>query len=286
MRHCGGALVGCLFLVGSLRAAEPAGFPGTKVGQIRDDNALKMRLIWCPPGRFTMGTPANQPRLGTPYEHQVDVTLTTGLWLGRTELTQAQWKSVMGFMPWQGKDVKVKEGDDFPATYVSWPAATEFCVRLTLQEKAKGRLPEHSHYTLPTEAQWEYACRAGTTTLFSFGDDQSKIADYGWTRKYARRGRSSPNEKFAHPVAQKRPNPWGFFDMHGNATEWCRDLYTETLPGGSDPEVLNAPPGPKASDFKGSLPECGRRAVARGRAARLSRRLLRLSTSGLPIGFP
>lgn len=228
----------------------PPAFAGTKVGQVRDDNRLGMKLIWCPAGRFKMGTPADQPRLRTQDERQVDVTFASGFWLGSTELTQAQWELVMGSTPWQGKKVKVKEGDEYPAVYVSWDEAVAYCEKLTDQEKREGHLPDHSHYTLPTEAEWEYACRAGTTTLFSFGDDNSKLADYGWAREYAGRGRSSPFEKYFHPVAQKKPNPWGFFDMHGNVCEWCRDLYSEKLPGGNDPEVVKATPNPVLEKLK------------------------------------
>ena len=210
---------------------SPQSFAGAKAGQVRGDNDLEMKLIWCPPGRFKMGTPADQPRLGV-GEKQVEVTLTTGFWLGSTEVTQEQWMTVMGLgsSPWQGKSVIVRDGPDLPVIYVSWNDAMAFCAKLTEREKGAGRLPEHSHYTLPTEAEWEYACRAGTTTLFSFGDDFSKLTDYGWARKHHGPGGSSPRERDFHPVAKKLPNPWGFFDMHGNVCEWCRDLYNETLP--------------------------------------------------------
>jgi formylglycine-generating enzyme required for sulfatase activity len=258
----------CAFLPALLTAApgpekfEP--FTGAKVGQVRDDNSLKIKLIWCPPGRFKMGSPKDQ-RGREPDENEVDVTLTTGFWLGMTELTQAQWQVVMGSKPWRGKDVNVKEGDDYPATYVSWDDAMAFCKKLTDQEKRNGRLPEHCHYTLPTEAEWEYSCRAGSTTRFSFGDDDSppprlrpkglpewilELSDYGWFRE-DQLGRA---KTYAHPVAQKKPNPWGFFDMHGNVCEWCRDLYSKTLPGGNDPEVVKAPPDRGLAKLKAKFP--------------------------------
>ena len=127
----------------------------------------------------------------------------------------------------------LKEGADYSATYISWDDATDFCRKLTEQECQASRLPEGWEYTLPTEAQWERACRAGTETKFSFGDDDSKLGEYGWFRENA----WDRNEHFSHRIGQKKPNPWGFHDMHGNIWEWCRDSYTEKLPGGRNPEV-------------------------------------------------
>jgi formylglycine-generating enzyme required for sulfatase activity len=89
-------------------------------------------------------------------------------------------------------------------------------------------------YTLPTEAQWEYACRAQTETIFSFGDDEKELGDYAWFRDNAL---MKSGEKYAHRVGQKKANPWGIYDVHGNVWEWCRDIYAEKLPGGSNPEV-------------------------------------------------
>ena len=141
---------------------------GKKAGDLRDDNGLKLNLVWCPPGKFKMGEVSGA----------VDVTLTRGFWLGQTSVTQAQWKTVMGTTPWSGKDY-VKEGVDYPATFVNWDEATEFCKKFTASESATGRLPKGYVYALPTEAQREYATRAGTTTTYSFGDDESKLGDYG-----------------------------------------------------------------------------------------------------------
>jgi formylglycine-generating enzyme required for sulfatase activity len=107
---------------------------------------------------------------------------------------------------------------------------------LTEQERLAGRLPSEWEYTLPTEAQWERACRARTETKFNFGDDESKLGDYAWFRDNAFKA----GEPYAHRVGQKTANPWGLCDMHGNVWEWCRDIYTEKLPGGRDPEVKRA----------------------------------------------
>src|SRR5262249_18294092 len=95
-----------------------------------------------------------------------------------------------------------------------------------------GRLPDDWEYTVPTEAQWERACRGRTETNFSFGDDAAKLGDYSWFRENA----WSDNEHNARRVGQKESNPWGLYDMHGNVYEWCRDSYGQKLPGGRDPE--------------------------------------------------
>ena len=161
-------------------------------------------------------------------EAQVSVTLTKPFELGKYEVTQGQWKSVMGTEPWDGQD-NVKADKDCPATYVSWDDATEFCETLTEIERKAGKLKADEEYRLPTEAQWEYACRAGTTTAFSFGDDESKLGEYGWFDG------NTGSEKDAHKVGMKKPNPWGLHDMHGNVWEWCSDWADSTLQGGTDP---------------------------------------------------
>jgi formylglycine-generating enzyme required for sulfatase activity len=147
-------------------------------------------------------------------------------------VTQAEFKAVMGMTPWAGKDY-VKEGADYPATYVDWKDATEFCRKLTARESKAGRLPRGYVYALPTEAQREYACRAGTTTAYSFGNAPSDVGDYAWYKTNA----NDANERYAHRGGQKKANPWGFYDMQGNIWEWCRDYYAEKLPGGTNPLV-------------------------------------------------
>jgi formylglycine-generating enzyme required for sulfatase activity len=117
----------------------------------------------------------------------VKASLTQGYWIGKYEVTQSEWKQVMETEPWMydkwaaiQKARDTPEGADYPATYVSWDDAIDFCDELTKQERQAGRLSNDWEYTLPTEAQWEYACRAGTETKFSFGDDVSKFGDYAW----------------------------------------------------------------------------------------------------------
>ena len=143
----------------------------------------------------------------------------------------------MGTTPWSGKE-GVKEGDDYPATYIDWNDATEFCRKLTARESQAGRLPQGYFCALPTEAQREYACRAGTTTAYSFGNDRSALGDYAWWGGMKGEG-SCKMERYAHRVGQKKPNPWGFYDLHGNLWEWCRDCYAEKLPGGTNPLVAS-----------------------------------------------
>ncbi len=150
-------------------------------GETRDDNGLKLPLAWCPPGKFRMGSPPTElGRIGN--EGPVDVTLTKGFWLGQHGVTQSEWQRVMQTTPWSGQNY-VKEGEDYPATYVSWEDAIRFCEKLTEMERDAGRLPVRWKYRLPTEAQWEYACRAGAKSRFSFGDDESDLPGYAWFTK-------------------------------------------------------------------------------------------------------
>ncbi len=151
------------------------------------------------------------------------MTITKPFWLGKTVVTQSQWKAVMGNNPSHFK------GDDLPVEQVSWHDAVAFCEKLNAMKR--DTVPDGYHYTLPTEAQWEYACRAGTTTRFYYGDDP----DYGQLEKYAWDGYNSSDK--THPVGEKLPNEWGLYDMHGNVFEWCLDGYDDyTGESVSDPQ--------------------------------------------------
>jgi formylglycine-generating enzyme required for sulfatase activity len=164
-----------------------------RAGDERDDNALKLKLCWCPTGTMP------------------------GFWMGKYEVTQSEWARLMGSMPSHALDKG--KGDRYPIYYVSHSDATEFCRKLTDLERNAGRLPSGWAYRLPTEAQWEYACRAGTTTATAFGDQlDSTQANFGgdWPYNGAPKG---PDLKKTVEVGSYRPNAWGIYDMHGNVAE-------------------------------------------------------------------
>ena len=180
---------------------------------------LSMEMLWVEPGTFEMGSPtAEAGRDNNETLHTV--TLTEGFWLSKHEVTQAQWQEVMGNNPSHFK------GANRPVETVSWTEVTSFCNKLTASERKAGRLPAGMTYQLPTEAEWEYACRAGTKTAYAFGDsltsDQANI-----------RG-DRPHE--TTDVGKYLANAWGFHDMHGNVWEWCADWYGNYPTGAvSDP---------------------------------------------------
>jgi formylglycine-generating enzyme required for sulfatase activity len=185
--------------------------------------SINMDMIFCPPGTFTMGSPTSEAGRGTD-ETQHQVTLTNGFYLGKYEVTQSQYETVMTGNP-EGLNAKPSEwpnNDDRPVDKVSWEDAQVFLSRLNSIEQTAGRLPNGWKYVLPTEAEWEYACRAGTTTAYSWGNDvNSSNANYnqsgiGQTRD----------------VGQYAANSWGFFDMHGNVNEWVFD-WKANYPGGA-----------------------------------------------------
>ncbi len=185
-------------------------------------NPDPVHLVWLPPGSFVMGSaPTSQDR--GPFDGpQTSVTLTKGFWMSRYEVTQGDYKQLMKTNP-----SYFTGNANRPVETVSWSEATNYCGKLTAQERQGGRLPAGYEYRLPAEAQWEYACRAGTQTRFSFGDDPkyTEVSDFAW---------SGINSGFAtHGVSTKLPNLLGLHDMHGNVSEWCLDKFSAELPGGA-----------------------------------------------------
>ncbi|CAE7346539.1 unnamed protein product [Symbiodinium microadriaticum] len=171
-------------------------------------NSIGMNLKLIPTGTFMMGNAKSSAEL-----KQIFGSFPEGI-----NVTQKQWETVMGTTPWSEKE-KAKVGPDYAASYISWEDATEYCRKLSAKEKRQ--------YRLPTEAEWEYACRAGSTTIFSFGDDKELLDDYAW---YAQKllFNNTTADLFgahAHKVAQKKPNAFGLYDMSGNLWEWCQDYY-------------------------------------------------------------
>ena len=172
------------------------------------------KLLLIPAGEFQMGSP-NSVYGCHSEKPQHEVRLTNPFYLSETVVTQSQWKAVMGTTPWKDQSY-VNEGSDYPATYVNWENAQEFYQKLSEKD---GR-----EYRLPTEAEWEYACRGGTTTTFSFGDSVDALWDYAWWG-IRNRDRNMESEQYPHEVGKKRANPFGLFDMHGNVWEWCSDWF-------------------------------------------------------------
>jgi formylglycine-generating enzyme required for sulfatase activity len=207
-------------------------FLGSQAGDAREVGSIK--LCWCPPGRFRMGSPPDEPER-RPDEAQVEVTLTKGFWTGKYAVTQGQWKRVVGKLPGE-LTAAGGEGDDLPVYNVNYAGAEAFCLKLTERGRQSGDLPTGWEFRLPTEAQREYACRAGTKTATAFGDKlSSKQANFqGKPYNGAEKG---PSLNRASKVGSYGANAWGLHDMHGNVYEWCRDWYHEKLPGGNDPDL-------------------------------------------------
>ena len=190
---------------------------------------VMMEFVWIEPGTFKMGSAIHDAQ--TADEALLhDVTISKGFYLGKYEITQAQWVAVMGTAPWTGKQHVVK-GDDHAASYVSWTALEEFLLRMN--DAAGEQL-----YRLPTEAEWEYACRAGTTTRWYFGDDVRSLPDHAWFIDNALKA----DREHAQPVGGKQPNPWGLYDMYGNVWEWVQDWYSPSY----QPLLQMDPTGPAA----------------------------------------
>jgi formylglycine-generating enzyme required for sulfatase activity len=190
-------------------------------------------VVLCQFGCEQNGTPPNSPpassssppkaelipltnmvriKAGTFVRGIYPVSITRDFWLGKYEVTQTEFAAITGRNPSHFKDDPQR-----PVEKVSYVDAVAYCAEVTKRERLAGRLPDRYEYRLPTEAEWEYACRAGTTNFFSFGDRAAEADPYGWT--------AENSESATHLVGQKRPNPWGLRDMHGNVWEWCLDWF-------------------------------------------------------------
>ena len=204
-------------------------------------------LAWIKPGRFTMGSPSAEQDRYSDEGPQMQVTISQGFWMSKYEVTQGEYVAVMGTNP------SYFTGDlDRPVEQVNWNDAVAYCNQLTQRERSAGRLPSGYGYRLPTEAEWEYACRAGTTTRFGYGDDPgyTQLGSYVWY--------NSNNGSTTHAVGVKKPNAWGLCDMHGNVWEWCLDWYG-TYPGGSVTDPRGPTTGSSCVLRGGSWLDFGRR---------------------------
>jgi formylglycine-generating enzyme required for sulfatase activity len=181
-----------------------------------------MEFVLIPAGMFTMGSPDSDKEADDEKPaHQV--TISKPFYLGKYEVTQEQWKSVMGTNP-----NKVQGDNTRPVETVSWKKVQQFIKKLNEREGV-------TYYRLPTEAEWEYAARAGTTTIYSFGDNVSQLGNYAWYE------RNTGPTTTTHPVGQKKPNAWGLYDMHGNVWEWVADRH-----GPYSADAVTDPTGPTA----------------------------------------
>ncbi len=218
------ALSRAVSVLGKENAMQSAEHKAGDIGMVVLGGDLKLELAWCPAGSFTMGSSADERGDYTSSyikETKHRVILTKGFWMGKTEVTQRQWVAVMGAM----SNPSSKRGADLPVNQVSWYHSRTFIQRLNEKLATEGL--KLGRFCLPTEAQWEYACRAGTT-----GPYAGNRADMGW---YS-------HDDGIHAVGQKKANAWGIYDMHGNVREWCLDWFQEDC-GEAD---VTDPVGPRS----------------------------------------
>ena len=230
-------------------------------------NAIGMRLVLIPAGEFKMGSPDSDPDAVAFQKPQHRVRITRPFCLGATEVTQGQYQAVTGANPshFQGSA-------DLPVENVSWLDAIDYCSELSRKEgltpfyRVQGETVEvpdwnGTGYRLPTEAEWEYVCRAGSTTRYNFGDDAADLGEFAW---YSGNSQTQ-NVRLSHPVGQKRPNAWGLYDMHGNVEEWCWDGYEADYysknPSSADPL------GPSQAASRVNRGGCWRLSPQRSRSA-------------------
>jgi formylglycine-generating enzyme required for sulfatase activity len=255
--HIGARSVHRILIVLTMTAAPALASPppssselvGTRAGEEREFNitsAIKVPFCWCPAGTFTMGSPPDEPGRRDD-ETQHETTLTKGFWMAKTECTNEIYAAVMGGKPSTYKDAQ------FPVHNVSWCQSTTFVQRIA------PLAPQNWKFSLPTEAQWEYACRAGTTTPFGVGNGKDvgrKDVNFDAYKSYGAAPKLSIPNRMTR-VGSHPANPWGLQDMHGSVYEWCVDEYR-----------MNRPPGPLIDPY--------------GRAIRRSLRVNRGGAWGQP----
>lgn len=237
-------------------------FPsGPELGKSWIIPKLQIQLIWIPAGSFMMGSPETEPHRYPQEGPQHRVEISKSFWISSTEITTGQWNLLTPESPLRGKD-------NLPTHSISWLDALSFCNKVEARQR---KIPKGYQFRLPTEAEWEYACRAGTSTPYYFGTDLANVEEHIWYGKNA--------NGISQPVGTKPPNKFGLFNMHGNVREWCYDLYAESYP--SSPQV--DPTGPKTGTLH----------VARGGSWRLfepycrsaARKGERNSTHASDLGF-
>lgn len=188
-------------------------------------NSLEMYFALIPAGTFMMGS-GTEEEADEDEQPQHQVTLSRPFYLQTTPVTQGQWHQVMGENPSFFREC----GEDCPVEHVSWEEVQEFIEKLN-------RMEGTDQYRLPTEAEWEYACRAGSTGSFCFGDDEAELEKYAWYEKNS--------ETSTHPVGLLKASPWGLHDVHGNVYEWCQDWYGQYPPG-----PVTDPEGPSSGEYR------------------------------------
>ncbi len=181
---------------------------------------------------------------GTFVRQNQRVTISHDFWLGKYEVTQGEYEEVMGNNPSRFRDDTNAPAPlgNRPVERVRHEDALAYCAAVTKRERDAGRLPARFVYRLPTEAEWEYACRAGTTNLFSFGDETAAADQHAWTLENS--------DATTHPVGLKKPNPWGLYDMHGNVWEWTLDWFVDFRTTATSGQALVDPTGPPQGKFK------------------------------------
>jgi formylglycine-generating enzyme required for sulfatase activity len=190
---------------------------------VETTNSIGMKLVLIPPGEFLMGSPNSENQFGSFSTPRHEVRITRPFYLGKYLVTQEEWEAVMGSNP-----SSRFRGPTNPVETISWDDCQQFLAKLNAKIGTQG-----GKFVLPTEAQWEYACRAGSTTRYGFGDDESALGEYAWYK--------DNSDMKPHRVGEKRPNAWGLYDMHGNVEEACQDWYD----GGYYASSLTFdPPGP------------------------------------------